>query len=516
MNTRKSLNPLAIIAILTLLLPVFAWASTSTSTSTYPSEVARTGQTTCYDTSGAVIACSGTGQDGDYLAGAPLPNLRFINNNDGTVKDSLTGLEWAQDANAGGAMTWQAALDYVKTLNTGGHNDWRLPNVNELESLVNAQLSNPALPQGHPFANVQSSYYWSSTSYASNTHYAWIVDMSYGYVGYYNKSYYGYDVWPVRSGQCGSLGNSVICLPKTGQTSCFDSSGASISCTGTGQDGDIQAGVAWPSQRFVDNGETVTDSLTGLEWTKNANLAGGYKTWQGALDYVKTLNTGGHSDWRLPNERELRSLADYSKYSPALPTGHPFTNVQSGNYWSSTCYAIYTYSAWIVGMGNGRVSYGDKSVNGGYVWPVRSGQVGNLIISSTTTTTGSTTTSISTTTVPVTTTSVISSTTTTAAGGSSTTTTSAGVVTTTTTAYGTTTTTACPATQALGSDNPKLENLRSFRDSKLAQSVLGRKAIEIYYNNAGSINAALERSPALRAATRKVLETIAPMVGRKE
>jgi len=71
----------------------------------------------------------------------------------------------------------------------------------------------------------------------------------------------------------------------------------------------------------------------------------------------------------------------------------------------------------------------------------------------------------------------------------------------------------CPIVKVLGEDNPKLENLRNFRDSKLAQTAIGRKAINIYYNNAGSINAALDRSPALKALTRRMLEIIAPMVG---
>jgi hypothetical protein len=79
----------------------------------------------------------------------------------------------------------------------------------------------------------------------------------------------------------------------------------------------------------------------------------------------------------------------------------------------------------------------------------------------------------------------------------------------------TTTTTGggCPAKKALGEDNPQLENLRDFRDSKLAQSAIGRRFISIYYNNADSINEALERSPALRAFTKRMLEVIAPMVG---
>jgi hypothetical protein len=74
----------------------------------------------------------------------------------------------------------------------------------------------------------------------------------------------------------------------------------------------------------------------------------------------------------------------------------------------------------------------------------------------------------------------------------------------------------CPATKVLGVDNSNLEYLRGFRDNFLAQSAVGQKIIEVYYNNADSINDALDRSPALRDFTRRILEVVAPMVGRKE
>jgi hypothetical protein len=82
---------------------------------------------------------------------------------------------------------------------------------------------------------------------------------------------------------------------------------------------------------------------------------------------------------------------------------------------------------------------------------------------------------------------------------------------TTTTAWGVD----CPVQKVLGEDNPDLESLRDFRDRILAQSALGRRIIEIYYNNAGNINEALDSNPALREIARKVLEMIAPMVGNK-
>jgi hypothetical protein len=78
----------------------------------------------------------------------------------------------------------------------------------------------------------------------------------------------------------------------------------------------------------------------------------------------------------------------------------------------------------------------------------------------------------------------------------------------------TTTTIGCPATQVLGADNPDLESLRHFRDSTLANSLWGVKLIEIYYNNAGGINTALERSPVLREYACRLLETLAPMMKR--
>jgi len=108
-----------------------------------------------------------------------------------------------------------------------------------------------------------------------------------------------------------------------------------------GDDGDLERGVAWPVPRFADHGNgTATDNLTGLMWTKNANLPNGYMNWQQALNYVAGMNAGtypnyGYHDWRLPNRKELFSLIDHSRYNPALPADHPFTNVQACSYWSS-------------------------------------------------------------------------------------------------------------------------------------------------------------------------------------
>ena len=188
--------------------------------------VPKTGQAICYDASGFVIDCSGTGQDGEYQLGV-LPavevdigiygaytvygwaGIRFTDNLDGTVTDNLTGLIWLKNANCFGNRTWTNALSDSNSLANGSCSltdsssagDWRLPNINELHSLVDLTKSNPALPTGHPFTGVQSYYYWSSTTYESFPNYAWDVDMSSGYVDNTFKDGYSHYVWPVRGGQ---------------------------------------------------------------------------------------------------------------------------------------------------------------------------------------------------------------------------------------------------------------------------------------------------------------------------
>ena len=160
-------------------------------------------------------------------------------------------------------------------------------------------------------------------------------------------------------------------VPKTGQVTCYDINGATVNCTGTGQDGDLQEGVAWPNPRFTDNGNgTITDNLTGLIWLKNANCFG-LRSWAQALADAKSLassscglNDGSVAgDWRLPNRNELTSLLDLGTFEPALPSGHPFTNVQIAFYWSSTTYANRSY-ALVMTFSDGLVNIGAKTAGG--------------------------------------------------------------------------------------------------------------------------------------------------------
>lgn len=159
----------------------------------------------------------------------------------------------------------------------------------------------------------------------------------------------------------------------TGQRSCHDVRGIEIPCHGSGQDAEFRTGAAWPEPRFEVRGATVLDHLTGLVWSRDANIAEYPLTWQEALDFVRELNTTqafGYSDWRLPNRRELRSLVSHQTRKPALPEGHPFQNVFPGWYWSSTTAAISPGHAWYVHMEGARMFYGGKDQSF-LVWPVR-------------------------------------------------------------------------------------------------------------------------------------------------
>jgi hypothetical protein len=227
-----------------------AWVDGSEVTGTLSSSrVLKTGQTSCWDEDGVEILCSGTGQDGEYQLGI-LPELspgsyargaytvygftgtRFTDNGDGTVTDIWTGLIWLKDANCyyepgsghAGLMYWEDALIWANELYDGCENcggvtpdcnlsdgsnpgDWRLPNANELHSLIDLDEEYPALPAGHPFENVNVLFtYLSSTTDSEDRDEARVVHMGSGSVSTIGKSEESDPsnrklVWPVRGGQ---------------------------------------------------------------------------------------------------------------------------------------------------------------------------------------------------------------------------------------------------------------------------------------------------------------------------
>lgn len=169
-------------------------------------------------------------------------------------------------------------------------------------------------------------------------------------------------------------------LPATGQTTCWSDSinGVVVACAGTQQDGAFRAG-ATPS--YQDDGDgTVTDRNTGLTWEKLDDAGGLHDkdatyTWADAFAHVAALNAaafGGHSDWRLPNVRELRSITDFGAAPLSMPaafdtgctpgcTADMCSCTRRMDHWTSTTYAPNAAYAWAVSTDDGESDVSNKT-----------------------------------------------------------------------------------------------------------------------------------------------------------
>ena len=172
-------------------------------------------------------------------------------------------------------------------------------------------------------------------------------------------------------------------VAKTGQTTAY----------ATGDDGDLEKGVAAPTPRFTDNGNgAVTDRLTGLVWLKDGicvkfwgsdSATVNPRSWAQAVQSANLLAAGScglndgskAGDWRLPNRKELDTLIDLGRSNPALPEGWPLGDSVLGVfYWTSTTVAPpLSTNAWAFNVFNGLVFYTAKT-DELHVRPVRGGK----------------------------------------------------------------------------------------------------------------------------------------------
>ena len=248
---------------------------------------------TAYNGSNPLVSLAATGQTTSYVAGddgalrkgTAWPETRFTANGDGTVTDHLTGLIWLQNAGCLSPATWNHAVAEANQLASGqcGLTDgsaagtWRLPNMIELESLVDVSASNLALALETYFSNVSSGIYWTSTAYyggEAGSTFAWTIRFSDG--EFVNDSVSNImatstnAVWAVKGTSSGP-----VKLEATGFNVPYVS----------GDDGTLQKGIGLPNPRWIDNGNgTITDVVTGLVWLKQANCIN--QNWAAAVAKV--------------------------------------------------------------------------------------------------------------------------------------------------------------------------------------------------------------------------------------
>ena len=252
------------------------------------------------------------------------------------VRDNVTGMIWEVKTadNKDSTHTWGSRTSLVTAANAEnsgsglcGITNWRVPSVNELFSIINYNNYNPSIDSDY-FPNTSGSSFWSEQEVVDIPANAWPVDFSDG------------------------------------------SNSATNAKSNSRRVRLVSAATAAVSYTNNNNG-TITDNTTGLMWKAcdqeqvwndgdpDSCTVGTDETytWTAALTEAQNHTFAGYDDWRLPNIKELTSIADYTKASPSI--NPVFPNANTASFWSSTLYTNASTGpdyAWRVSFINGYVS----------------------------------------------------------------------------------------------------------------------------------------------------------------
>lgn len=340
------------IALLSLVLILSAPAIIAQNSLSYP--IVDTDQEIFYDTIDEITAPNPGetffGQDASYTGFVP----DYQDNGDGTITDMVTGLMWSKSPDMDGdgdidyadKMSYSEALAGADTFSLAGYDDWRLPSIKEMYSLI---IFSGRDPSGYNGTSTEDLVPFIDTTY---------FDFAYG------------DVSAGERIIDAQMASSTIYVSTTmgGDETMFGVNFADGRIKGyptgpmPGQTEDkqyyvyyVRGNTSYGINDFQDNGNgTITDNATGLMWTQDDDGIG--MTWLEALSYAESFEFAGYDDWRLPNVKELQSLLDYTR-SPATSNSAAIDTIfnctpitdEGGNqnysfYWSGTTHANFQES----------------------------------------------------------------------------------------------------------------------------------------------------------------------------
>lgn len=261
------------------------------------------------------------GEDSDYLINSPF----YIDNGDGTITDTVTGLMWQKTDY--GDLTIENASIYVDTMTLGGYTDWRLPSAHEAFTIMNLDVTNPALNKTY-FTPSLAEYWWSSTKQYNDASKIWVTNAG------------------------GGIGNHL-------KTECISAGGSKRFYVRAVRN--INQPITL-SSRFIDNKNgTITDLSTNLTWIKTPTSQ--TYTWEEALNYAENLSFGSSDEWRLPNIKELESIRNDFTSNPAVDQSIFQIPSTTKKLWSSTSLIIKDNSkSWFWDTQFGITTYELKTV----------------------------------------------------------------------------------------------------------------------------------------------------------
>lgn len=298
------------------------------------------------------------GQNSNYPGTAP----EYVDNGDGTVTDMVTGLMWQStfDHNGDGSIDVDDKLSYddiIDLVNNGvsyaGYDDWRLPNIKEMYSLIMFSGRDIA-----PNATSTSGL----TPFITNNVFEFaygdlnagerLIDMQCATTNVYVSTEVSPTIFGVNfaDGRIKGYGKDLM-----GQDKLFNYLL-------------VRGNNSYGQNVYTDNGDgTITDNATGLMWMQADSDSA--MNWEQALNYAETFSFAGHSDWRLPDAKELQSIVDYTR-SPATSNSAAIDQLfncsqitnEAGNtdypwYWTSTTHGNMmsgNEGAWAVYVSFGR------------------------------------------------------------------------------------------------------------------------------------------------------------------